>query len=162
MKILYNTSYFIKNLSNFSSKQFFQKIFTRDDTGNSTNFFNYLVIENILQYQFDTNAEFIMVLLEKSDDILEAKSTENETSDKIELEEINLTIFQALTLLGPQVQKFKMGTGNTANFKSNELQKYLKSSTLVGLLPERRAVDLYDCKKELRECNYWLWKVVRA
>merc|ERR1712157_12381 len=65
MKILFNCSYYFKNLSKHVSELFFTKIYNRDD-----NIFNFLIIENILQYQFDTNARFIFALLGKADDIL--------------------------------------------------------------------------------------------
>merc|ERR1719220_208500 len=149
MKLLYNTSYFIKGLSSHSCQLFFQDIFQRDDV------LIYLVVENLLQYQFDTNSDFVTILLEKSDVIL--------NDDNLNLQETNPTIYQALTLLKPQVAKFKNQSGvkGTKNI-DEQVGNFLKSSTLVGLLPERKAVDLYDFDNESVESNFWLWKVVRG
>lgn len=184
MKLAYNFSYFIKNLSKNSSWLFFNYLYNRDD-----NTFVYLIIENILQYQFDSNSDFILMLLEHSDEILnqiELKDAENPSTHLNVIDAVaaaglaendiadgsqigidhaatknikNATLVKAINLLKPQLSKFK---NSNPNVKESDVYDFLKSSTLVGLLPERRTVDLYDLNHEIMECQNFLYGFMRG
>merc|ERR1719483_1325542 len=56
-KLLVNSSYFVKNLSMTASNIFFNKIFARDPS------FTILFVANLLQFQFDTNSNFVFSMI---------------------------------------------------------------------------------------------------
>jgi hypothetical protein len=133
-KLLVNSSYFVKNLSMTASNIFFNKIFARDPS------FTILFVANLLQFQFDTNSNFVFSMISHKTSL---------TNDRVPK---NATVKKSMDVLIPQMEQLHKGK-KVSN--EQDLLSFLQNSTLIGLLPQRPNVELFPFSKDSKECKKW-------
>ena len=117
-----------------ASELYFSKIFRRDQN------FGILITSNIIQYQFDTNTNFIYSLI---------------TKKKLFLNSLQKNYIIQLTLdhLLPRMEKLH----KDKKIKDyDELLDFVKNNTLVGVLPARPIVEIEKFDAQIGGWKIWM------